>query len=47
MRVLVTGAAGKLGSLAVAALVASVHEVRATDSRFRNDLAVPLAPVDL
>jgi len=47
MRVLVTGAAGKLGSLAVAALVAAGHEVRATDSRFRNDLAVPLTPLDL
>src|SRR6185295_6411773 len=47
MRVLVTGAAGKLGSLAVAALVAAGHEVRATDSRFRSDLAVPLTPLDL
>jgi len=47
MRVLVTGAAGKLGSLAVAALVARGHEVRATDARFRSDLAVPLTPLDL
>jgi UDP-glucose 4-epimerase len=42
MRVLVTGAAGKLGSLAVNALAAAGHEVRATDTRFRGDLAVPL-----
>lgn len=47
MRVLVTGAAGKLGSLAVAALVARGHEVRATDARFRADLAVPLTLLDL
>lgn len=47
MRVLVTGAAGKLGSLAVEALVAAGHEVRATDNRFRGDLAVPLTPLDL
>jgi nucleoside-diphosphate-sugar epimerase len=47
MRVLVTGAAGKLGSLAVAALVAHGHEVRATDSRFRGDLVVPLTLLDL
>jgi len=47
MRVLVTGAAGKLGSHVVAALVGARHEVRATDTRFRADLAVPLRPADL
>ncbi len=47
MRVLVTGAAGKLGSLAVAALVAAGHDVVATDLRYRKDLPVPLRPVSL
>src|SRR5919201_1715642 len=47
MRILVTGAAGKLGSLTVGALVRAGHEVRATDSRFRGDLAVPLTPLNL
>ena len=47
MRILVTGAAGKLGSHSVDALVAAGHEVRATDARFRADLAVPLRPLDL
>jgi nucleoside-diphosphate-sugar epimerase len=47
MRILVTGAAGKLGSQTVAALVQAGHEVRATDMRFRGDLAVPLRPANL
>jgi len=47
MRVLVTGAAGKLGSQTVAALARAGHEVRATDMRFRSDLAVPLWPANL
>jgi nucleoside-diphosphate-sugar epimerase len=47
MRILVTGAAGKLGSQTVAALVGAGHEVRATDQRYRGDLAVPLRPADL
>jgi nucleoside-diphosphate-sugar epimerase len=47
MRVLVTGAAGKLGCQAVAALAAAGHDVRATDLRFRDDLVVPLRPADL
>ncbi len=47
MRTLVTGAAGKLGSQVVAALVAAGHEVRATDARFRADLAVELRPANL
>ena len=47
MRVLVTGAAGKLGSQTVAALARAGHDVRATDMRFRSDLAVPLSPANL
>jgi nucleoside-diphosphate-sugar epimerase len=47
MKVLVTGAAGKLGSLAVAALCRHGHDVRATDARYRADLAVPLEPRNL
>jgi nucleoside-diphosphate-sugar epimerase len=47
MRILVTGAAGKLGSQTVSALVQAGHEVRATDMRFRSDLAVPLKPANL
>ena len=47
MRVLVTGAAGKLGFQTVAALVRAGHDVRATDTRFRGDLAVPLRLANL
>jgi nucleoside-diphosphate-sugar epimerase len=47
MRILVTGAAGKLGSQTVLALSQAGHEVRATDMRFRGDLAVPLRPANL
>ncbi len=47
MRILVTGAAGKLGSVVVAALARAGHEVRATDTRFRADLPVPLRPANL
>jgi nucleoside-diphosphate-sugar epimerase len=47
MKVLVTGAAGLLGSLSVSALVRAGHEVRATDQRFRGDLPVPLVQADL
>jgi nucleoside-diphosphate-sugar epimerase len=47
MRTLVTGAAGKLGSQVVAALVAAGHEVRATDLGCRSELAVPLEPANL
>jgi nucleoside-diphosphate-sugar epimerase len=47
MKVVVTGAAGKLGSATVAALVRRGHEVRATDAKFCPDLAVPLEPHDL
>jgi nucleoside-diphosphate-sugar epimerase len=47
MRILVTGAAGKLGSQAVAVLARAGHDVRATDMRFRSDLAVPLRLANL
>jgi len=47
MKILVTGAAGLLGSLSVAALVRAGHEVRATDQKFRADLGVPLKIADL
>lgn len=47
MKVVVTGAAGKLGSATVAALLARRYEVRATDARFRGDLGVRLEPKDL
>jgi nucleoside-diphosphate-sugar epimerase len=47
MKVLVTGAAGKLGSLTVSALLRRGHEVRATDARYRADLPVRLDVRDL
>lgn len=47
MKVLVTGAAGKLGSLTVSALLRRGHEVRATDARYRADLPVRLEPRNL
>jgi nucleoside-diphosphate-sugar epimerase len=47
MKVLVTGAAGLLGSQSVAALVRAGHEVRATDQRFSADLSVRLELADL
>jgi nucleoside-diphosphate-sugar epimerase len=47
MKVVVTGAAGKLGSHTVSALLGRGHEVRATDARFRGDLGVPLEPKNL
>ncbi len=47
MRVLVTGAAGKLGSAAVGHLAASGHEVVATDQAHAEDLPVPLTLLDL
>jgi nucleoside-diphosphate-sugar epimerase len=47
MRILVTGAAGKLGSQTVAVLTRAGHEVRATDLRFRADLGVPVVPANL
>ncbi|HTQ06213.1 MAG TPA: NAD(P)-dependent oxidoreductase [Polyangiaceae bacterium] len=47
MRILVTGAAGKLGSEVVSALARAGHDVHATDLRFRDDLAVPLVLANL
>jgi nucleoside-diphosphate-sugar epimerase len=47
MRILVTGAAGKLGSLTVGALLGAGHDVRATDTKFRSDLGVRLQPANL
>ncbi|HEX6274589.1 MAG TPA: NAD(P)-dependent oxidoreductase [Polyangiaceae bacterium] len=47
MKILVTGAAGLLGSTAVRALLRAGHEVRATDQKYRADLGVPLEPADL
>jgi UDP-glucose 4-epimerase len=47
MKVVVTGAAGKLGSATVAALLRRGHEVAATDAKFRRDLGVPLQPKNL
>jgi nucleoside-diphosphate-sugar epimerase len=47
MKVLVTGAAGKLGSAVCRAMVERGHEVRATDHQYRRDLPVPLTLADL
>ena len=47
MRVCVTGAAGRLGSATVKALVEAGHDVVAVDHSFRTDLPVPVRLVDL
>ena len=47
MKVLVTGAAGKLGSVVCSWLHAHGHDVRATDRRHRSDLPCPLVIADL
>lgn len=47
MRVLVTGAAGKLGVMTVRALVRAGFDVRGTDQRFTSELGVPFRPADL
>ncbi len=47
MKVLLTGAAGKLGGEACKALVLAGHEVRATDRSARRDLPVGLEVVNL
>ncbi|HEV8245552.1 MAG TPA: NAD(P)-dependent oxidoreductase [Polyangiaceae bacterium] len=47
MKVLVTGAAGKLGSVVCKTLHDKGFDVRATDRRFRADIPVPLELADL
>lgn len=47
MRVLITGAAGRLGSEAVRHFVDAGHHVTATDAAHANDLPVPLHLLDL
>ncbi|HEY4160118.1 MAG TPA: NAD(P)-dependent oxidoreductase, partial [Polyangiaceae bacterium] len=47
MKVLVTGAAGKLGSAVCSSLRERGHEVRATDRRYRSGLEVELKLADL
>jgi nucleoside-diphosphate-sugar epimerase len=47
MKVLVTGAAGKLGSVTCRVLAERGFDVRATDRRFRPDLPVKLEIADL
>ncbi|HEY2408323.1 MAG TPA: NAD(P)-dependent oxidoreductase [Polyangiaceae bacterium] len=47
MKVLVTGAAGKLGSAVCSSLRERGHEVRATDRRYRPGLEVELKLADL
>jgi nucleoside-diphosphate-sugar epimerase len=47
MRVLVTGAAGKLGVATVRALVQAGFEVSGTDQRFTAELGVPFRTADL
>lgn len=47
MKVLVTGAAGRLGSLVCKRLVAEGHRVLATDRRFADGLDAPFSLADL
>ena len=47
MRVLVTGAAGRLGWHTVGHLLKAGHEVVATDVEYRNDMPVKLIVADL
>src|SRR5437588_8220555 len=47
MKVLVTGAAGRLGSALCAHLVEAGHEVKATDYKHREGLKVKLVHADL
>jgi nucleoside-diphosphate-sugar epimerase len=47
MKILVTGAAGKLGSVVCQSLLDGGHELCATDQRFRRDFPVRLELADL
>lgn len=47
MKILVTGASGRLGSAVCADLVEAGHEVRATDHRHRDGLSAKLVLADL
>lgn len=47
MKLLITGAAGKLGSVVCSHLVEQGYRVRATDRRHRAELPVPLEVADL
>jgi nucleoside-diphosphate-sugar epimerase len=47
MKILVTGAAGRLGSAVCATLVDAGHEVKATDYKHRDGLKVKLVHADL
>jgi len=47
LQVMLTGAAGHLGSEVCRALVAAGHTVRAADRAYRKDLPVPVTVVDL
>lgn len=47
MKVLLTGACGRIGPYALKALVEAGHQVTAVDRSIRNDLAAPIRPVNL
>ncbi|MEK7767530.1 MAG: NAD(P)-dependent oxidoreductase [bacterium] len=47
MKIVVTGAAGRLGSQVCRRLAGGPHEVRGTDMRYRGDVGVPVAVANL